>query len=81
MTKRRGTKLSARLLSLGLACVVLSPGCVSELHDDDPVGGTETGNPPIVQPKLDEARVKLVVTTEGVRIEDVIHRLVESAAS
>lgn len=69
MTKRRSTKLSARLLSLGLACVVLSPGCVSELHDDDPVGGTETGNPPIVQPKLDEARVKLVVTTEGVRIE------------
>jgi hypothetical protein len=67
MTKRRYPRLSARLLSLSMACIGLSAGCVSEL--DDLERGTETGNPPVAQPKLDEARVKLVVTTVGVRIE------------
>ena len=67
MTKLRYTGWSARFLSLSIGCVGLSAGCLSEL--DDPERGTETGNPPLMQPKLDEARVKLVVTTEGVRIE------------
>lgn len=66
MIKLRQPRLSARFLALSMTCISLSAGCVSELDEER---GTETGNPPVMQPKLDETLVKLVVTTEGVRIE------------
>jgi hypothetical protein len=64
----RASLLYTRLFPFGLACLLgAGPLACSELHGG-PQDGTETGNPPVMAPFLNEALVALVVTADQVRV-------------
>lgn len=52
------------LLALALTA---ASGCVEQHGDVE--GGTETGNPPVLRPMLDETKVALLITADAVRVQ------------